>query len=315
MEKSKLTRSSRFALALLAGLLILAALPFAIVERGTADDDAARVVKNYLAATYARDFARAYGLISERDKKILSRTDFVQSRGAYSGFALRLAEDLARGMEFKVIEDARAGERAHIKAAVKLPAPEDLSALVENWNPEKLNALSPARQRYILDRISSLRREQKLALVESQESYDLIKEGKNWRLFFDWASGARVSFAFRAPAGSGIEMDFAEKEVVARPQEPFLVHFKIKNRGRREVTAHIVHRIEPAAARENLQMIQCGLLSPIDLAPGSEREMAGVYLLDGPPDIKHLSIAYEFQVSPSASSMKSRSVSSSVKGN
>ena len=304
-------------MASLTGWLILAAPFFLIAERGAADDDAAQVVKNYLAATYARDLARAYRLISEQDKQVLSQADFVQSRGAYSGFALRMAEELARGMEFKVTEDARVGERAHIKATVKLPAPEDLSALVENWNTKRLNALSPARQRYILDRIASLRRERKLALVESQESYDLIKDGKNWRLFFDWASGARVSFDFRAPPGSGIEMDFAEKEIVARPQEPFLVHFKIKNRGQREVMARIAHRIEPAAVRQNLQMIQCGLLSPIDLAPGSEREIAGVYLLDGPPDIKQLSIAYEFQVSPaaSASSASKSRAAMPVKGN
>lgn len=314
MEQSHLTCSSRFTVTFLTVLPILAALFLLVAGRGAADGDAAQVVKNYLAATYARDFARAYGLISEPDKKIISQANFVQSRGAYSGFALRLAEDLARGMEFKVIESARAGERAHIKAAVKLPAPEDLSTLVENWNTEKLNALSPARQRYILDRIASLRREQKLALVESQESFDLIKEGKNWRLFFDWASGARVKFDFRAPPGSGIEMDFAERELVARPQEPFLVHFKIRNRGRREVITSIIHRIEPAAAAENLQMIQCGLLSPIDLAPGSEREMAGVYLLDGPPDIKHLFIAYEFQVAPLASRAQSRAASP-AKGN
>jgi hypothetical protein len=306
VEKSNLTRFSRFAGASLAAVLVLAALLLIMAERGAADDDAARVVKNYLAATYARDFARAYGLISERDKKIVSQADFVRSRGAYSGFALRLAEDLASGMEFKVIEDARAGDRAHVKAAVKLPAPEDLSALVENWNIERLNALPPTRQRYTLDRIAALRREQKLTLVQSQESFDLIKEGKNWRLFFDWASGVRVRFDFRAPPGSGIEMDFAEKEIIVRPQEPFLVHFKIKNRGRREVTATVAHRIEPTAARENLEMIQCGLLSPIDLAPGSEREMAGVYLLDGLPDIKHLSIAYEFQVAPAAKSRSPR---------
>lgn len=309
MEKSKLTCSSGFAVASFTGLLILGALLFLLAGRGAADDDAGQVVKNYLAATYARDFARAYGLISERDKKIISQVDFVRSRGAYSGFALRLAEVLARGMEFKIIEDARAGERAHIKAAVKLPAPEDLSALAENWNTAKLDALAPARQRYILDRIASFRREQKLALIESQESFDLIKEKNNWRLFFDWASGARVRFDFRAPPESGIEMDFAEREIIARLQEPFLVHFKIKNYGPRAITATIAHRIEPATARENLQMIQCGLLSPIDLPPGSEREMAGIYLLDGPSDIKHLSIAYEFQVAPAASGAKSRAAS------
>jgi hypothetical protein len=289
-----------------AALLILVVLFFVTTDSSTAGDSAAAVVKEYLAATYARDFVRAYHLISERDKKIISQSDFVQSRGAYSGFAQRVAEDLAQGMEFNVLEDVRAGERASIKAAVKLPEADDLSPLVENWDAERLNKLSPAQRRIILERIANLRREQKLLWVESQESFDLIKEGHNWRFFFDWASGTRVRFAFHAPAGSGVEMDFAEKEIVARPQEPFLVHFKIKNGGRREVIATIGHRVEPATAADNLLMIQCGLLSPTLLAPGAEREMAGVYLLDGPVEVKHLSIAYEFQSVPA--SVKSRAV-------
>ncbi len=294
---------SRFAprrAALFIAALLLTAPFFRAIAGAASDGGAARVVKEYLAASYARDFTRAYELISARDRKVIGRADFVRSRGAYSGFALRLAQDLARGMEFTVIENSRAGARARIQAAVKLPAPEDLAPLVENWNTEKLNALAPARQREILERIAVLRRAGKLALVESQESFDLIREGEDWRLFFDWASGARVSFDFRAPPGSGIEMDFDEKEIIARPKQPFLVHFKIRNRGPKEIIARIVHRVAPAPARENLQMIQCGLLSPIDLMPGSERELAGVYLLDEPIEARQLSIVYEFLIAPSA---------------
>src|SRR5581483_6350778 len=262
---------SRFAprrAALFIAALLLTAPFFRAIAGAASDGGAARVVKEYLAASYARDFTRAYELISARDRKVIGRADFVRSRGAYSGFALRLAQDLA--------------------------------PLVENWNTEKLNALAPARQREILERIAVLRRAGKLALVESQESFDLIREGEDWRLFFDWASGARVSFDFRAPPGSGIEMDFDEKEIIARPKQPFLVHFKIRNRGPKEIIARIVHRVAPAPARENLQMIQCGLLSPIDLMPESERELAGVYLLDEPIEARHLSIAYEFLIAPSA---------------
>ena len=298
---------TRSLLACLLGSIVLGSL-FFLSDVYRTDDPAVGVVKDYIQATYARDFARAYRLISNKDKPMLSEADYVGERGAYDGFTLRLAKSLAADMDFRVIEDTRNGERARIKIGFKLPSPEDLAPWVEKWNSEKLNSLAPARQEQILQRVEKLRRERKLIMVDSQESFELIKEGKDWHLFFGWAGGAKVRFGFRAPSGNDIEMEFQEKEIVASPKEPFLVHFKVKNRGRQEVTARIVHRIEPAAARENLQMIQCGLLSPIDLSPGSDREMAGIYLLDALPDLKHVSITYEFHVAPSAAAPMPRVV-------
>ncbi len=118
------------------------------------------------------------------------------------------------------------------------------------------------------------------------------------------SSKVKVTFGFLAPLSSGIEVDFQEKEIIANPGEPFIVHFKIKYRGNREVSARIVHRVQPAAVGENLQMVQCGLLSPINLSPGSEQEMASVYFFDGnPSEVKQVLIAYEFKVEPPASNI------------
>ncbi len=301
MRKLNLNWRARFLSACLAGSLSLVPLFFLVANRATAKDAATNVVKDYIRATYARDFTRAYRLISDKDKPMVNEANYVRERGAYEGFTLRLAKDLAANMDFSILEDARDDQRARIKAGFKLPSQEDLSPLVENWNSEKLNSLAPARQEQILERIEKLRRDKKLLMVESQQTFELIKEGKDWRLFFDWAGGTKVRFGFLAPPGSGIEVEFQEKEIIANPRDPFIVHFQIKYRGNREVSAKIVHRIEPPAVRENLQMIQCGLLSPINLSPGSEQEMASVYLFDGNlSEVKKVFIAYEFKIEPAA---------------
>ena len=297
-----LYRKFAILLACVGGLLSAAGLFFFVSNCRTPADDRIVVIKNYIQATYARNFAQAYRLISIEDQRIRNERDYVREQGAYDGFTLRLAKGLAEKMEFAALEDKRSGQRARITARFKLPSPEDLSPLVQNWDSEKLNSLSLAQKQQILAKIERLRRDKKLLMVESQETFELIKEGKNWRLFFDWASGTRVTFSFLAPSSSGIEVDFQEKDIIANPREPFIVHFKIKYRGNREVSARIVHRVEPTTVGENLQMIQCGLLSPINLAPGSEQEMASVYLFDrNPAEVKQVFIAYEFKVEPPAS--------------
>jgi cytochrome c oxidase assembly protein Cox11 len=133
-------------------------------------------------------------------------------------------------------------------------------------------------------------------MVEGQETFELIKEGGNWRLFLDWASGVKVAFGFSAPPSSGIEARFSEKQIIARFGEPFQTTFKVKNRSSREVLINISHDIEPAAIREHLEMIQCGLLSPMTLAPGHEREMSSIYILSGgfPESVKDVTINYAF---------------------
>jgi len=296
-----LYRKLAILLACVVGLISAAGFFFFGSNYFTPAADPIFVIKNYIEAIYARNFLQAYRLISIEDQRIRNEQDYVREQGAYDGFTLRLAKSLAEKMDFAVLEDKRNGQRARITARFKLPSPEDLSALAQNWDSEKLNSSSPDQQRQILESIEKLRRDKKLLMVESQQTFELIKEGKDWRLFFDWAGGTKVRFGFLAPPGSGIEVEFQEKEIIANPRDPFIVHFQIKYRGNREVSAKIVHRIEPPAVRENLQMIQCGLLSPINLSPESEQEMASVYLFDGNlSEVKKVFLAYEFKIEPAA---------------
>jgi hypothetical protein len=282
------------------GLITIAAIPFDWLELPLYRDDAVTVIKNYVQAMYARDFAEAYRLISAEDQRIRDQEDYVRAQGPYDGFTLRLAKSLAEKMDFAVLEDKRIGQRARITARFKLPSPEDLSPLVQNWDSEKLNLKTPLQQRQILDKVEQLTRDKKLLMVEAQETFEMVKEGGGgWRLFFDWAAGMNVTFSFSAPSDSGIDLQFEEKDLVMKPEEPFAVRFKIKNRGSHAVAATIVHRVEPSIVGDKLEMVQCGLLSPLTLAPGKEQEMVSVYIFSGDiSQTKHIAIAYEFKVEP-----------------
>ena len=89
-----------------------------------------------------------------------------------------------------------------------------------------------------------------LEVIEGQEEFTLVKEGNSWRLFFDWASGVRVSFTTLVPQDSGIEAGPTIKETVTQPNEPFTIAYRVKNLTDKEVFARINHRVAPAALTE-----------------------------------------------------------------
>ena len=98
----------------------LVALFFLVANRATTKDAATNVVKDYIRATYARDFTRAYRLISDKDKPMVSEANYVRERGAYEGFTLRLAKDLAANMDFSILEDARDDQRARDYSRIQI---------------------------------------------------------------------------------------------------------------------------------------------------------------------------------------------------
>ena len=62
-------------------------------------NDATQTVKAYLQKTYARDFKNAYQYLSIADRQSRGEASYVESQGAYSGFALEAVTKLANFME------------------------------------------------------------------------------------------------------------------------------------------------------------------------------------------------------------------------
>jgi hypothetical protein len=262
------------------------------------------VARSYFRATQARDYRGAYRFISSADQDLLDQESYLQAQFALRGFAAQLAKQLAADMEFRVVERETKGDRARLTLDYKVPAADEVSALLYNWDQDKLNALSRAEQQRIIGALEKMRKAGNMINMEGRETFNLIKEDGRWKVFLDWASGIKVSFNAALPSGSLVEVEVLKRELFANVDEPFQTNLKFWNRGRREVVARIDHIIEPRKFAGRIAMIACGFLRPLTLYPGEVREVSSAYLLDsGFPKATQLSITYEVKLGPNLSAV------------
>ena len=288
-------KAALLTLALLVLLLPAAAVMFFPGNR--ASDNPLEAARSYLKAIHARDYREAYRFISSADRIVFDQASYLQSQVALGGFTVQLAKQLAADMQIRVIERENKDNGARLTLDYKIPAADELSSLLHNWDQEKLNALSGAEQKRIIDPLENMKKTRNMITTEGRETFNLVKEKGHWKIFLDWASGTKVSFAAAVPPNDAIEVAVLTRTLFAGMDEPFQTSLKLRNRGHREVVAHIDHRIEPKEFAERIAMIACGFLRPLTLNPGEEREVSSAYLLDpGFPKNTPLKITYEFNL-------------------
>ena len=256
------------------------------------------VIRSYLKATYARDYRAAYGYISAADQRVRDENSYVQGQEEYTGFTARLAGTLADLMDLKLTEESSDGARKKIKVEYSVPASEDVSSLVWDWNAEKLNSLPTAEQTLLLDALAARRRTGNLTRIQGHETFELIRERNAWKISHDWAGGAKVKVHSVLAGSSDVEIKFLQKEIITKGEEPFQVNVKINNRGRQRVVLAMRHLIEPSEAADYLEMIDCGLGRAVVLEAGTQQEFSMAYLLD--PSVRKnfqdLALTYAFEV-------------------
>jgi hypothetical protein len=284
-------------------ILVTASLALTTVYLQARGRDAVRdqpleVVHSYLKATYAREFHKAYDYLSSADQSVRDKDSYVRAQGEFTGFTRKVARKLADLMALEVMEHIAAGERSKIKVAYAVPAPGDVSSLLFEWDSEKLNALSLKEQQGLLDNLKERKKAGKLVMLQGQETFELVREGKTWRIFQDWAAGVKIQIHTAVPSGSQIDVKLSQKEVITKGAEPFQVHLKIKNRGSDTVVVSMRHILEPAEAAEDLEIIQCGLLRPVPLRPEIEQEFSMAYLLSEATrqKVRDLTLTYALEV-------------------
>jgi len=188
------------------------------------EDPVIATVGSYLKAINARNFNDAYRYLSTADRQVRGEAGYVESQGAYSGFALESASKLASFMQVWPIEQSGRDELRRIKVGYRVPAPADLAGLLLNWDETRLNALPRDRQQQILAEIDVRRKDSKLLMIEGQEQFELSKDGKAWKIFLDWASGTTVKLKTQLPKSGELEVRLAQTEVIAKNDELFLVN-------------------------------------------------------------------------------------------
>jgi hypothetical protein len=288
-------KAGLFTLGLLVLLLPAAAVRFLAADRSP--ENPVDAVRSYLEATHARDYREAYRFISSADRIILDQESYLQAQVALGGFAIQLAKQLARDMEIRVVERETKDDRARLTLDYKIPAADELSSLLYNWDQDKLNALPYAEQQRIVAALEKMQKSRNMITTEGRETFTLVKEGGHWKIFLDWASGIKVSFDAAVPPHDAVEVEVLRRTLFAGMDEPFQTSLKLRNRGHREVVARIDHRIEPKEFADRIAMIACGFLRPLTLNPGEEREVSSAYLLDpGFPKNTALRITFEFSL-------------------
>jgi hypothetical protein len=278
-------------------ILALGASPLACRSQEQVADRIS-VVKFYLQAIYARNFTAAYRQASVADRQVRSEASYVQSQGPYRGFALEAASKLAGQMEIWLLEQHGDDRRRRVKVGYRVPAPADLAGLLLNWDEAALDALPRHRQKQILAELDARRRSGKLLFVEGQETFDLVKEQNDWKIFFQWAAATKVKLKSQLSIPDALDVRFGENEVMAKDDELFLVSVAIKNRAARALTFTVSHHVDRASVGENLELVECGLLAPVTLSAGRAQEFSMAYLLSGAARRNHreISLTYKFKV-------------------
>ncbi len=278
--------------------LTLAAPPLIWLSRNAAiqPDDSVDMLTQYLNFLYARDFRQAYRFISAEDQRLKTANDYVRERGAFNGFALEVARKLAGLIEIRLLSYQPEDERTIVRVSMKLPDANSLAELLLDWDESKLNALSATERKSRLAAIDHLIASQKLAMIEGEEEFVLVKQGSKWKIFLDWAAGAQVRFAATLPPGGEITAEPLTKQTVARSGDLFTVGFKVTNPTAKEVVTRIAHHVEPKELAQYLDLVECALLLPVRIQPGETQTYQSTYVVRGdlPDGTKTVNVTYEF---------------------
>ena len=276
-------------------LTVFALLVFLAQSVGAGErEDIAIVLDKYVKAVYARDFRSAYEQISSADQRLKDVHSYSRERGDYRDFAVEAARSVAQSVNILLAELRIDQERAAVKVKVNVPDATKLSPLMLQWDSERLESLSITERKRLLDTIGRQRADKTMAMVSAEESFNLVKEAGNWKVFLNWAAGIKLTFQPVIPTSSPVQIKIEQTDVASRPGQVFRVAMKIKNTGKQTLLTRIGHLVEPHELREYLDLVDCGFILPVRLQAGKEEEFLTTYLLRGtlPDRVRQLSVTY-----------------------
>lgn len=255
------------------------------------------VIESYLRALYARDFTTAYNLISAEDRKLRDLDRYLRQRGPYNGFALESARKLGEFIEVRFLGAKETDGRRQVTVRYRVPDPQKAAPLVLQWDARRLNSLSDAERRQLIDTLDRRGRDRALEMREGEENFELIPENGAWRIFLNWSAGVAIPLKLDISKASEVDATLARDRFVLQPGDVFEVVLKIRNRAKQPVTLRIGHAIEPQPIADYVDFVQCGFLLPITVPPEKEQEFTGTYLLRAslPDGVHQLSLTYEFR--------------------
>ncbi len=274
---------------------VVATLVLAGCARAPAPEE---VALRYGRAFYASDADALWRLLSDVDKRVKDEATFRQQQQQLNGVARDAVRQLADFITAMPVKTATTGDRASVTLKFHLPdanAPA-IRTLMRDWDEGRLNQLPDAERRQIRAQLDQLHREKRLPIVDGDETIELIREASGWKVFLNWANGARVQFEAAVDKDVPLQVAVTPATTVLSPGERLRVTVRATNTGSREITTRVRHRIEPEAQASHLALLLCPLFVPVTLAPGQTQEFVSEYLLldSVPGDAKAFAVTYVF---------------------
>jgi hypothetical protein len=262
--------------------------------------DIANVLDKYVKALYARDFRAAYEQISSADQRLKDVHNYSRERGEFRDFTLEAARAVAQSIIVSLVELRIDKERAVVKVKANVPDALILNSLMLDWDSDRLESLTIGERKTLLGNIDRQIRENSLAMIAGEESFNLVNEAGAWKVFLNWAAGIKLTFQSAIPPSSPVEIKIEQTEVASRPGQVFRVAMKIKNTSKQILSTRIGHLVEPQELRDYIYLVDCGFILPVRLQPGMEEEFVTTYLLRGtlPEAVRWLSVTYAVTSTP-----------------
>lgn len=256
------------------------------------------VALDYARALYASDLVATYRLLSAEDRRVKDERSFIQERDGPTGFALEVAQQLAAFIEGNAVETTLRGERATVRLRFRLPNANarEIATLVHDWDEGRLNTLSATERRQVTVRLADLHRAGRIPMLDTEETVELVREDRGWRVFLNWAGGVRVRFGAATGEAMPVRVTVSPEESRLRPGDRLWVTVRVTNLSGRAVTARVRHRIEPEPQAHHLALLQCPLLLPVTLPAGGSEEFRSEYMLlpDLPEQTRGFEVTYAF---------------------
>jgi len=197
-------------------------------------------------------------------------------------------------MEINLSQKLMAPNRIQAVAQYKMPDPSKARAFLRN--AYQLNFVPEPERKQIIESIEKKSRDGTLPMVAREETFELVKEGGEWRIFFNWAAGIRIGFRAMPVTSSEVEVLLSKEQVVVQPGDMFDIFLTIKNPSKKDRIVQVNHLVEPRDIASYLDFVQCDVLEPVRVQAGKEQEYSATYLLRGsaPEGIRQFSLTYGF---------------------
>ena len=251
-------------------------------------------LERYIRASYARDYEEAYSYIASADQRLKDRASYVRDRGAFTGFTLEIARRLASYIEMSAVETRIDAAKTRIKIKFKVPDANRLAPMLHDWDSDRLDALPDTERRAMLTALEKLHQSREIEMIQGEDVFELIKDDGSWKIVLNWAAAVKVGFQTSIPTTVPVEARLQRSSIATRPGEVFKVALHVKNTSQEQLFVRIGHLVEPHALRDYLDLVECGFLLPVRLAPGKDEEFVSTYLLRGslPEGVQELNVTY-----------------------